>query len=128
MDQIMVEKLIEKAKQASERAYCPNSERPIGACLLTNSGMIFTGCNIEISSFAGSLGAIEVVISKAISEGANGIRMLVNYFESELYFPTGSEREFMKEFVDKTTIVCATKGHYEQFQMRELLPFSVKDA
>ena len=127
MDQSMVEKLIAKAKFASETAYCPNSEMPVGACVLTQNGMVFTGCNIEISSYAGSLGAIEVALSKAISEGATSIRMVVNYCGSALFFPTGCEREFMKEFTSNATIICATDGHYEQFQMRELLPFSLKN-
>ena len=125
MDQSVIEKLITKAKQASERAYCPNSETPVGACVLTQNGMVFTGCNIEISSYAGSLGAIEVALSKAISEGASSIRMVVNFCEKALVFPSGNEREFMKEFTQNATIVCATDGHFEQFQIRELLPFSI---
>jgi len=127
MEQIMVDKLIAKARQASEKAYCPNSETPVGACVLTQNGMVFTGCNIEISAYAGSLGAMEVALSKAISEGATAIRMVVNFCERELVFPSGSEREFMKEFASNSTIICATDGRYEQFQMRELLPFSMKN-
>ena len=127
MDQTIVAKLIEKAKLASETAYCPTSENPVGACVLTQNGMLFSGCNIELSSFAGSLGAMEVALSKAISEGATSIRMVVNYCDKEISFPTGAEREFMKEFAEKATIICATNGKFEQFQMRELLPFSMKN-
>ncbi len=127
MDKIVVDKLVEKAKQAGERAYCPCSEIPVGACVLTQSGMIFTGCNIETTALAGSLGAMEVAIAKAISEGENNILAVANYCASNIVYPTGNERQFLREFTERAIIICSTKDKIEQFKIQELLPFSISE-
>ena len=127
MDKIVVDKLIEKAKQAGERAYCPCSETPVGACVLTRSGMIFTGCNIETTALAGSLGAMEVAIAKAISEGETNIIAVANYCDDKMVFPTGNERQFLREFTERAEIICATSEKTETFKIQELLPFSMND-
>ena len=127
MEQVIIDKLVEKAKSAAEKAYCPTSETPIGACVLTQSGMIFTGCNIETTALAGSLGAMEVAVCKAVSEGCSAIIAVANYCESGLTFPTGNEREFLREFTERAVIICATKDKIEQFKIQELLPFSLRE-
>lgn len=127
MDKVVIDKLVEKAKQAGERAYCPCSEMPVGACVLTQSGMIFTGCNIETIALAGSLGALEVAIAKSISEGENNIIAVASYCASKIVYPTGNERQFLREFTERAVIICATKDKIEQFKIQELLPFSMKE-
>ena len=127
MEQVIIDKLIEKAKSAAEKAYCPTSETPIGARVLTQSGMIFTGCNIETTALAGSLGAMDVAVCKAVSEGCSAIIAVANYCESGLTFPTGNEREFVREFTERAVIICATKDKIEQFKIQELLPFSLRE-
>ncbi len=127
MEQVVLEKLIEKAKSAAERAYCPNSENPVGACVLTQNGMIFTGCNIETTAPAGSLGAMEVAVVKAVSEGCSNILAVVNYCENSIVYPTGDEREFLREFTERAQIICATVDKTEQFTIQELLPFSFRE-
>lgn len=127
MDKIVIDKLIEKAKQAGERAYCPCSEMPVGACVLTRSGMIFTGCNIETTALAGSIGAMEVAIAKAISEGESNIIAIASYCSEKMVFPTGNERQFLREFTERAEIICATQDRIETFKIQELLPFSMSD-
>lgn len=127
MEQVIIDKLIEKAKEAAEKAYCPCSETPVGACVLTQNGMIFTGCNIETTSLAGSLGAMEVAICKAISEGGTSIMAVANYCEHGISYPTGNERQFLREFTERANIICASKHKIEQFKIQELLPFSLRE-
>ncbi|MBO5102830.1 MAG: cytidine deaminase [Clostridia bacterium] len=124
MEQEILQKLIDKAREAGERAYCPYTETPVGACVLTQNGMIFTGCNIENIALSGSFGAMEVAICKAISEGGNNIMAVAVYCDKGLVFPSGSERQLLREFGSRTTIVCATKNKQEQFTIQELLPFA----
>ena len=124
MEQEVINKLIYKAKEASERAYCPYTEIPVGACVLTQNGMIFTGCNIENIALSGSFGAVEVAVCKAISEGGNNIMAVAIYCQNGLVFPSGSERQFLREFGSRTTIVCASKNKQEIFTIQELLPFA----
>ncbi len=60
--------LIETAKKARENAYTPYTNYKVGCALLTKSGKIFSGCNIENDGIM-SICAERVAFSKAISEG-----------------------------------------------------------
>ena len=61
--------LVAAAQAARERAYVPYSEYPVGAALLTASGQVFTGCNIEIASFGATVCGERTAAFKAVSEG-----------------------------------------------------------
>ncbi len=128
MEQAILNKLIAKAKEAGEKAYCPYTETPVGACVLTQNGMIFCGCNIENVALSGSFGAMEVAVCKAISEGANNIMAVAMYCEKGMVFPSGSERQLLREFGSRTTIICATVDKQEEFTIQELLPFAKENA
>ena len=90
MDKLAYQRLIDKAREFAENAYCPYSDTPIGACVLTQNGMIYGGCNIELCSLDGSLGAVEVAVSKAVSEGAPQIMAIAIYSQDIMPYPTGS--------------------------------------
>ncbi len=124
MEQEFIDKLIKKAKDASERAYCPYTENPVGACVLTQNGMVFTGCNIENVALSGSLGAMEVAIAKAISEGGNNLMAVVNYCEKGIIYPSGSERQLLCEFGRRVSVICASADDQESFTIQELLPYA----
>ena len=51
MEQVMVEKLIDTAIEQLKFSYTPYSNFKVGAALLTKSGKIYTGCNIENASY-----------------------------------------------------------------------------
>ena len=62
-------KLIDKAAEAKKFAYAPYSNFKVGAAVLTKSGKIYTGCNIESVSYSPSICAERTAIVKAVSEG-----------------------------------------------------------
>ena len=124
MDKLAYERLVEKAKDFAENAYCPYSDNPIGACVLTQNGMIYGGCNIELCTLTGSLGAVEVAISKAVSEGTSQIMAIAIYSQDFMPYPTGAERQLIKEFNNRTQIIVATQDKTEQLDAQELLPYS----
>ena len=64
-----INELFEKAKNASKNAYCPYSKFPVGACILYESGKIYTGCNVENASYGLSLCAERNAMSSAINMG-----------------------------------------------------------
>jgi cytidine deaminase len=64
------------AEKARESAYAPYSGFKVGAALLTSDGKIFTGCNIENSSYGATMCAERVAIFKAVSEGYRGFSKL----------------------------------------------------
>ena len=61
--------LLEMAKKAAQNAYVPYSHFKVGAALLTRSGNVYTGCNIENASFSATICAERTALSKAVSEG-----------------------------------------------------------
>ena len=61
--------LVAKAKEALEYSYSPYSHFAVGAALLSTDGQVFTGCNIENSSFGATNCAERTAIFKAVSEG-----------------------------------------------------------
>lgn len=64
-----MEDLLNKAREALKNAYAPYSRFKVGVALLTKSGKVYTGCNIENSAFSPTLCAERVAFGKAVSEG-----------------------------------------------------------
>lgn len=124
MDKLAYQRLIEKAKDFAENAYCPYSGTPIGACVLAQNGMIYGGCNIEVCTLSESLGAVEVAVAKAVSEGCSQIMAIAVYSEDIMPYPTGAERQLIKEFNVRTQIIVANRDNVEQLSVQELMPFS----
>ena len=68
-ERLPVEELIQKAKEGREHAYAPYSHFKVGAALLTKSGRIFTGCNVENAAYSPGNCAERTAVFKAVSEG-----------------------------------------------------------
>lgn len=124
-------KLLERAKTASETSYSPYSKFPVGAAVEMASGNIYTGANIENSSFGLSICAERVAIFNAISNGEMKISAIAIACpdlddRKSSKMPCGACRQVISEFSDESTQVII-KG-IGTFKMSELLPdpFSVK--
>lgn len=92
-------KLVEAAKRAQKNAYCPYSRYPVGASVLTDSGRIYTGCNVENASFGLAICAERVAIFKAVSHGDKKIKALCVAAKSAK--PCGACRQVIIEFAPK---------------------------
>ncbi|NLY78085.1 MAG: cytidine deaminase [Tissierellia bacterium] len=120
-----INKLIKKALEAKERAYVPYSKFKVGAALLTEDGELFTGCNIEVSSYSPTLCAERTAIFKAISEGHKKIKAIAVVGDSDFTYPCGVCRQVMREFgKDATIIVANSEEDYRIYKLEELLPHS----
>ncbi|MDP8267850.1 MAG: cytidine deaminase [Candidatus Tenebribacter davisii] len=107
----MKQKLIEAAKKVSKNAYVPYSGFHLGAALLTKSGKIFTGCNVENASYGLTNCAERTAIFKAVSEGETEFTELVIYSDTDkLFYPCGACRQVISEFSSdlKITIISLT--------------------
>ena len=118
-----INELINKAKNAREHSYSPYSRFKVGAALKTNNGMVFTGCNIENSSYGLSICAEREAIFKAISAGERDLDTIAVVTDSnKLITPCGACRQVMWEFSkDMTVVVANLKGEKKVFKIKELL-------
>lgn len=119
-----VERLIAAAREAQSRAYAPYSKFPVGAAVLTESGAVCAGCNVENASFPLTQCAERIAIGKAIVEGAGKpIACAVVGPTEEPLTPCGACRQILAEFNPDMTVICqGASGRRATYSLRELLP------
>ncbi len=97
--------LLNYAYQAREHAYAPYSEFLVGAALLSTSGAVYLGCNVENASYGGTICAERVAFTKAISEGERSfVKIAVVTAEGRPIVPCGMCLQFMSEFGDLAVV------------------------
>ena len=122
--------LLDKAKEASDRSYSPFSHFAVGACVLAGSGKIYTGCNVENSSFGMTICAERCAIFKAVSEGEKEILAVAIYSpNTDNCFPCGACRQVMAEFESDNAeleVITENLGQPEIRKLSEFLPYGFK--
>lgn len=126
------EVLIQKAKAMLAYAYAPYSHFTVGAALLTKTGRIYTGCNVENAAFGPSLCAERCAIAKAVSEGERKFLKIAivggkDGRIQESCPPCGVCRQVMREFCDPEDfeVLCPDgNGRIRRYTLKELLPES----
>ncbi|MGO3732188.1 MAG: cytidine deaminase [Vagococcus sp.] len=121
------EQWIEHAKKAYQKAYVPYSEFPVGAALVTKTGKIYEGCNIENASFGLTNCAERTAIFKAVSEGDKEFKHLVVMGRTKAPIsPCGACRQVLVEFCepDMPVTLCNLNGDTKETTIQELLPYS----
>ncbi|MCO7175688.1 cytidine deaminase [Sporolactobacillus kofuensis] len=117
--------LIEKARLAMDKAYVPYSHFHVGAALLTKSGQVYTGCNIENAAYSVCNCAERTALFKAFSEGAQDYEALAIIAPSKRPVPPcGACRQVMSELCpgDMRVILTNTEGITKTTTVAELLP------
>jgi len=116
-------KLIQLAAEIRKNAYVPYSKYPVGAALLTKSGKIYTGVNIENAAFPVTICAERTAIFKAVSEGEKEFEALAVVTKNG-GAPCGSCRQVMAEFNPELKIFIADeKGEIvQETSLKEILP------
>lgn len=117
--------LIDLAYKAEKMSYAPYSKFSVGAALVTENGNVYTGCNVENSSFGASICAERTAAVKAISEGDRRFTALAVVSSSEEFtFPCGICRQFLSEFMkeDGKIIVHDKDEGIRVYTLGELFP------
>ena len=119
----MLEKLVRQAQAARQRSYAPYSQYPVGAALLTSTGRIFEGVNVENAAYPGSMCAERVAVFKAVSEGERQFTAIA-VVTANGGTPCGSCRQVLAEFGLDTIVLIADKDGRVRMDttVRELLP------
>lgn len=116
--------LYAKALEARENAYAPFSGFKVGAALLTEEGNIYTGVNIENSSYGATICAERTAFVKAISEGYRKFKAIaVTAGDEEEALPCGICRQFMYEFSPEMEVITGVDiDRLNVKTLEELLP------
>lgn len=96
--------MIERALQSRKNAYAPYSNYKVGAALLTKSGKIFTGVNVENAAYPTGTCAERVAVFKAVSEGEQEFEAIAVASKNG-GTPCGSCRQVLSEFGLETIIL-----------------------
>jgi cytidine deaminase len=124
LNEVTAQDLVRQAIEVRRRAYVPYSKFPVGAALLTASGKIYTGCNVENASYGLTVCAERVAIWKAVSEGETefvALAVATNIGGS----PCGACRQVMAEFVpDMPVLIADLSGQATATSVAELLPLA----
>jgi len=130
LQESMREELIRQAFGALEYAYAPYSKFKVAAALLTKSGKIYTGCNIENAALSPGNCAERTAIFKAVSEGEKDFAAICIVNEDaqgkhDYCPPCGVCRQVLREFAPNIEIICLNgAGEERTFTLEELLPHS----
>lgn len=122
--------LMVAANEARKFAYTPYSHFKVGAALLTKSGKLYMGCNIENSSYTPTVCAERTAVFKAVSEGESDFAVIAvvgGKEENPLEFcsPCGVCRQVLAEFCGEDfRILLGNPDKFQSYTVDEILPFS----
>lgn len=115
--------LVERARDAAERAYCRYSGYAVGAAIVSETGRIFTGCNVENASYGATMCAERAAIFSLVAAGEQHITKICVYAPGEpLAMPCGMCRQVMAEFCLDAPVLVAGPGGALRRSFAELLP------
>lgn len=125
LTQAKIDELVTAAQTAQANAYAPYSHFPVGAAVLSSSGTIFSGCNVENAAYGLCNCAERTAIFTAVSAGERQLEALaVTANTPQPVAPCGACRQVMAEFGIKQVILCGAAGTRKIVTLEELLPYA----
>ena len=123
-----VEKLYALARLASDNAYSPYSGVRVGACVVDESGKVYSGCNVENSSYGLTQCAERNALAAAIAAGmqpGTAHTLLIYATGFKTLAPCGACRQVMSELLadDAVVISCHSETEYRSWSIAQLLPY-----
>ncbi|MBQ7391459.1 MAG: cytidine deaminase [Clostridia bacterium] len=122
--------LMRLAEEARAYSYTPYSNFAVGAALLTKSGKVYTGCNIESASYTPTNCAERTAVFKAVSEGEREFAAIAVIGgpageKGRFCAPCGVCRQVLREFCEPDfRILLGTTDEVQVYTLEELLPTS----
>ena len=117
------------AEQARLKAYTPYSNFKVRAALLSKSGKVYLGCNIENASYTPTNCAERTAFFKAVSEGELEFEKIAivggKEQPNQFVAPCGVCRQVMAEFCDEDFILLlGNSSSFKEYKLKEILPYS----
>lgn len=121
--------LLQMAREAAARAYIPYSRFAVGAALLTRSGRVVTGCNVENASYglticAERTGATRMIVESTCEDDRRIVTAAVVGLGASPCYPCGACRQVLHEFGCERVVVEDETGAPVSRPFTEILPFA----
>jgi cytidine deaminase len=119
-------RLVQVAREAAVRAYCPYSRFQVGAVVLTEKGEIHGGCNVENASYGLTICAERNAVFQAVARSSSELRIKAVLVYTPTDTPTspcGACRQVLNEFGPDAEVICVCDGpEMIRTTLRALLP------
>ena len=126
---ITVLEQIKNATKAIKHSHAKYSNFRVGAALLTEDDHLFTGCNIESSSYSLTICAERVALVKALSEGATRFSSIEIYAEdAEFCPPCGACRQLLFDYAQDLQVILTNGKEHKSYTIKELLPIAFEES
>ena len=121
-----LEKLVQMARSSLANAYAPYSGYPVAAALITVSGEVFTGVNVENASLGLTICAERVAVAAAIAAGHRAFSHIAVVTGGQYPpLPCGACRQVLYEFAPSLQVLVSSReGEIRSYALEELLPCS----
>ncbi len=121
--------LYARAREVAKNSYSPYSDYPVGAAVLTESGDVYVGTNVENASYGLTICAEQTAICNAVSHGDRSIVAIAIHAERGAVKPCGACRQFIVEFGDEVEVIYIADAKLTSRSGKSLLPdsFTKKD-
>ncbi len=119
INQDQIDDLVDRAIEARQNAYAPYSKFRVGAAVLTASGTVFAGCNVENASYGLCLCAERTAICNSVAAGQQEL-VAVAVSAVPLAMPCGACRQFIHEFGKDITVICVNADDPRQRSVRSI--------
>ena len=123
----LVDSLFETARAAQMNAYAPYSRFKVGAAVLSSSGVVYGGCNVENVAYPVGICAETAAIAAMVCAGANQMSDILVFAEGDaLVTPCGACRQRIREFAggDARIHIAGPEGVRRTFTVDDLLPYA----
>jgi cytidine deaminase len=121
--------LINMAREVQNYSQAKYSDFKVGAALETTQGKIFTGTNVESSSYGLSICAERVALTKALSEGEIDFnRIAIVGPENDFCPPCGACRQLLYDYCPELLIVLSDSKNIKQIELKSLLPYAFSES
>ena len=123
-----IEKLLRAAKEARKYAQAKYSHFKVGAALLTEDDQIFSGCNVESSSYSLTICAERVALTKALSEGRTKFKAIAIAAQDGAFCPPcGACRQLLFDYAPDIDVILTNGKESKIYTLKELLPVAFED-
>jgi cytidine deaminase len=116
-------RLVELARATRDRAYAPYSGFRVGASVLSESGNVYVGCNVENATYGATICAERAAICAMVAAGDTKLRAVAVFSDaSPPATPCGICRQVLAEFAEDATVIVATPRLQKVLSLAQLLP------